>query len=456
MNPLITLAIVGPALAQPWEVHDPARPLPPRVDGAACVTTPPPSDAIVLFDGRSLDAWQTNGAGASWKIADGVAEVAGGSITTRESFGDVQLHLEWFVPESEAGDEGQDRGNSGVFLMSRYEIQVLESVGSTTYADGMAASIYGQYPPLVNPGLGIGKWQSYDIVFRAPRFEGDEVVSPAFVTVLHNGVLVQDDVAFQGPTLHMQRTSYEPHESKLPIMIQDHTDPIRFRNIWVRPLAARDGALSGWAPLFPEGGLGTTFEIVSRTNQNDARNMVEIDADEIRILHDWAETEAPYGYLLSKADYSSYDLEFDYMWGDRKFAPRLEQARDSGILLHVRDASDVWPRCIEYQVMEGDTGTCYKIGRSEAVAVRDGRPIDPSADRTGRAPRWDDHEVEGWNHCRVEVRGDRARFYLNAHLVNELTDFAAGGEKLDSGRIGFQIEAAEVTFRDVRIRPMKP
>jgi len=450
MKPLVpVIALAAHAAAQPWEVHDATRPLPPRVEDAACVTTPAPSDAVVLFDGTNLNAWHTNGNDATWKVAGGVAEVAGGSITTRDAFADIQLHLEWFVPDSEDGDQGQARGNSGVFLMGRYEVQILESAGSTTYADGMAASLYGQYPPLVNPGLGTGRWQSYDIVFHAPRFDGDDLVTPATVTVLHNGVLVQDHTAFQGPSRHKQRTSYEPHDPTGPITIQDHGDPIRFRNIWVRPLA--DDALAGWETLFPEGGLGTTFEIVSRTNASDAERMVEIEGGEIRILYDWNETEAPYGYLLSNASYSSYDLELEYRWGERKFAPRLDQPRDSGLLLHVRDDSQVWPRCIEYQVMENDTGTCYKIGRTEAVTMRDGEPVD--SDPTARAPRWENHEVDAWNHCRVEVRGDGARYFLNGHLVNEFTGFRAGGEPLDSGRIGLQIEAAEVTFRNVRIRP---
>lgn len=455
MRFMIVAVLTSPALAQPWDVHDLTRPLPPRVEGASCVTTPPPSDAIVLFDGHSLDAWRTGNGDAAWRIENGEAVVQGGGITTRESFGDVQLHVEWMAPASEAGDEGQGRGNSGIFFMERYEIQVLESVGSTTYADGMAASIYGQTPPLVNPGAGVGQWQSYDIIFRAPRFDGDELVSPATATVLHNGVLVQDATVFQGPTRHKQRTRYVAHAPTGPISIQDHGDPMRFRNIWVRPLGDAAVAASGWESLFPAGGHGATFEIVSRTSQEDAARMVEIVGDEIRILYDWPDGEAPYGYLLSKASYSSYDLEFEYRWGERRFAPRLDKAMDSGILLHVRDASEVWPRCIEYQVMEGDTGTCYKIGRTEATVVRDGRAVE--GDRAAHVPRWGDHEVEGWNRCRIEVRGDRASYYLNDVLVNDLVDFTTGGEGggevLDSGRIGVQIEAAEVTFKNMRIRP---
>ncbi|MDF1799161.1 MAG: DUF1080 domain-containing protein [Planctomycetota bacterium] len=237
-----------------WEVHDMERPWPERVEGARAVTTPPPADAIVLMgmpgaadsdrapaQPKGLGMWQHgDGRAAEWqRLDDGSFQVKAGSgdIQTRASFGDVQLHLEWFCPESEAENEGQGRGNSGLFLQSQYEIQVLESVGSQTYADGMAASIYGQRPPLVNPGAGIGAWNSYDVVYRAPRFDDEgALLKPATVTVLHNGVLVQDHVAFEGPTRHHARTQYEAHAPKLPLRLQDHGDPVRFRNMWLREL----------------------------------------------------------------------------------------------------------------------------------------------------------------------------------------------------------------------------
>lgn len=240
------LATPGLARAQEpgeWPVHALDRPQPPVVDpGPFAVSTPPPSDAVVLFDGTSLDAWRAAGEPdqpAPWRAENGYFEVVPGSggIATTQAFGDVQLHLEWMAP-SPPTSEGQDRGNSGVFLMSRYEVQVLDSYESTTYADGQAASVYGQHPPLVNANRPPGEWQSYDIVFRAPRFDANgEVEQPARVTVFHNGVLVQDDFSIQGATAHQQRASYTQHEDRLPLMLQDHGAPVRFRNIWVRDLA---------------------------------------------------------------------------------------------------------------------------------------------------------------------------------------------------------------------------
>ncbi|MEZ5975381.1 MAG: DUF1080 domain-containing protein, partial [Planctomycetota bacterium] len=157
-----------------WPVHDPERPFPPVIEGAQAVSIAPPADAVVLFDGSNLDHWRSgDGSPAPWKIegTDLVVEPGTGILQTAEGYGDVQLHIEWMVPESMADKQGQSRGNSGVFFMGQYEVQVLESRGSTTYADGMAAALYGQHPPTHNVGAGIGQWNSYDIFFQAPRFD---------------------------------------------------------------------------------------------------------------------------------------------------------------------------------------------------------------------------------------------------------------------------------------------
>ena len=217
-----------------WRVHDIDRPLPRVVTPG--VQAAPPSDALVLFDGTSLKAWKCGDKDAGWKIENGYMEVNGsGSIETRESFGDCQLHLEWCAP-AKVEEASQGRGNSGVFLMSRYEVQVLDSFENRTYADGQAAALYGQEPPLVNACRKPGEWQTYDIAFRAPRFEGDKLVSPGVVTVLHNGVLVQNAVPFLGSTVHRALAQYSPHPAEAPLQLQDHGNPVRYRNVWIRKL----------------------------------------------------------------------------------------------------------------------------------------------------------------------------------------------------------------------------
>jgi hypothetical protein len=245
-----TLLLVAavPALLQAqggeWKIHSLERPRPLVVHPGGAAVVPPPADAVVLFDGRDLGAWRSSRDSVSpapWRIVGDAMEVAPGSggILTAQGFGDVQLHVEWMTPDP-AGTDGQDRGNSGIFLMGRYEVQVLDSWENTTYADGQAAALYGQYPPLVNASLPPGTWQSYDIIFRRPRFDaGGRVAAPARVTVLHNGVLVHQHVALTGPTTHMVRTGYTAHADRLPIALQDHGSPVRFRNIWVRQLADR-------------------------------------------------------------------------------------------------------------------------------------------------------------------------------------------------------------------------
>lgn len=225
---------------QEWPVHSRERPKPRVVDpGTAALPVPPPKDAVVLFDGSNLSKWiQKDGKAPGWIVRNGYFEVrpGAGDLQTRDSFGDVELHVEWATPDPPKG-AGQDRGNSGVYLMSKYEVQVLDSYQNETYADGQAGALYGQFPPLVNASRPPGEWQSYDIVFRGPRFNSSgRLLRPAAITVRHNGVLVQDNVTLTGPTAHYARPHYEVHPDKLPIILQDHSHPVRFRNIWLREL----------------------------------------------------------------------------------------------------------------------------------------------------------------------------------------------------------------------------
>lgn len=238
--------VTASSSAPDWRQHDLTRPQPPRVEPASGPAgAAPPSDAVVLIgpDGSGLDAWESQGGGsAPWTVEDGALVVAPGTggIQTTEDFGDVQLHVEW-MPADEAEKDGQDRSNSGVFFIdNRYEVQILDSWDNPTYADGRAAAIYGQFPPLADATRPPGEWQSYDIFFRRPRFGDDgAVLEPARLTVLHNGVLVQNNEELPGMTMWLETIPYEAHPEAGPIGLQDHGSPVRFRNLWVRRLPER-------------------------------------------------------------------------------------------------------------------------------------------------------------------------------------------------------------------------
>ncbi len=212
------------------------KPVPSKVDPGEM--TGPPSDAIVLFNGSDLSNWEaTKGGDAPWKIEDDAMTVVpkSGAIKTKDEFGSMQLHIEWRTP-AEVKGSGQGRGNSGIFFMGKYELQVLDSYENETYHNGQASSIYKQHIPLVNASRKPGAWQTYDVIFTAPVFgETGRVLHPAYITVLHNGVLVQNHVAIWGPTQFRGLPSYSKH-GKGPIILQDHNNPVSFRNIWLREL----------------------------------------------------------------------------------------------------------------------------------------------------------------------------------------------------------------------------
>lgn len=241
------LGVSGSAFAAPdpaWLGHDRDRPLPAVVTPGTFSSQEqpgqPPSDATVLFDGKDLSAWVAmDGSPTKWVAHDGALECVPGSgyVRTLQSFGDCQLHVEWAAPTPAQG-QSQGRGNSGLFFgFGRYEVQVLDSYQNKTYADGSAASLYGQYPPLVNASLPPGKWQVYDVIWTAPRFDDEgNLLSKARVTVFHNGVLVQNNAELTGPTGWIGRIPYKAHPERTPIAFQDHGNPVRYRNVWVREL----------------------------------------------------------------------------------------------------------------------------------------------------------------------------------------------------------------------------
>jgi hypothetical protein len=223
-----------------WKSHDMSRPRPQVMEGLPqTLPAPAPPNATVLFDGKDLSQWTNmKNEPAAWKVENGYMEIIPGTggIQTKKGFGDVYLHVEWASPNPPK-DTSQDRGNSGIFLMGQYELQVLDSYHADTYADGQAGALYGQVPPRFNVCKPPGEWQAYDIFFRRPRFADDSsVITPASITVLHNGILIQDNEKYFGPTSWLKFLPYTKHADQLPLMLQEHHCAVRFRNIWALPL----------------------------------------------------------------------------------------------------------------------------------------------------------------------------------------------------------------------------
>jgi hypothetical protein len=250
---------IGPQ--QPWSnyrVHDMTRPKPPVVESAPAPAEPvkPPSDAIVLFDGKDLSKWEADAKGGgepTWKVEDGVLTVSGkGGIRTKESFGDAQLHIEWATPTPPKGTS-QGRGNSGIFMMGLYETQVLDNYKADTYADGQAGSVYGQYPPLVNVCRPPGEWQTYDLIFKKATYKDGKLDRPARITTIQNGVVVQADTEYFGPTIHLKVAKYpeKPLPDAAPLSLQNHGNPVRYRNIWIRPLDKLEAFQKGQGAPMP-------------------------------------------------------------------------------------------------------------------------------------------------------------------------------------------------------------
>ena len=231
---VVCLALISSvSLADEWKSGIPWEEPTVVAPGPVCG---PPADAIALFDGENLTEHWNNA--EKWVLEDGVATSSGSGIQTKQGFGSCQLHLEFRMPEDDNGT-GQGRGNSGVYFMGRYEVQILDSYENETYYDGQCGSIYKQSPPLVNANRKPGEWQTYDIIFTAPEFAKDTLVSPAYLTVLHNGVLVQNHFELLGGTFWDQSPTYEPHASQAPLNLQFHGDKVAYRNIWIRPLSPR-------------------------------------------------------------------------------------------------------------------------------------------------------------------------------------------------------------------------
>ncbi|MDF1838418.1 MAG: DUF1080 domain-containing protein, partial [Planctomycetota bacterium] len=352
----IASALFAGPQEQEWGVHDMERPLPPRVEGAKALELPAPEGATVLFDGKNLDLWQHHdGSAPKWQVKDGYFEVKGGSgdLRTKKAFGDVHLHLEWRVPKSEEGKTGQAFGNSGVFLMNTYEIQVLETSTNRTYADGMAGAMYGQYPPMVNAGAGPGEWNSYDIYFQSPRFENGQVNRPAWVTVFHNGYVIHEGRRYLGATTHKRRASYSSHGNALPLRLQDHGDPVQFRNIWVRPLP---WSIDNWGqPHYVDNGMPSEVLVKEQSRFNDIAGDLRKHVERITAIHPRPDGAHPSGMQMASSCIASELTSMGYEVHSQTFLAEGRPYRN----LIVRIGSDKGPLTVigaHYDVCDSSPG----------------------------------------------------------------------------------------------------
>jgi len=320
----------------PWAIHDRNRPQPkvvaPGTFSSAQQPGQPPADAVVLFDGTDLSKWESTKEGnppARWLVKDGYMEVTQtGDIRTKEKFGDCQLHVEWAAPKRVEG-ESQGRGNSGIFLMGLVEIQVLDSYNNVTYADGHAASVYGQYPPLVNALRPPGEFQVYDIVFRRPIYRDGQVLDPGYVTVFVNGVLAQDHAVLEGPSGHMGRTKPRPFPDTGPLELQDHGNPVRYRNIWYRPLPpnAVEGGTDG--PLTTEATMAKRKEIAAtiRQDADHLKNAANPLPEMLRLMESLAYEKDEPTFQKVEQMASQYVAGLKQLPAD-KLAPKKDEAKN--------------------------------------------------------------------------------------------------------------------------------
>jgi hypothetical protein len=400
-------------------------------------TSEAPSDAILLFDGSNLDEWTNEKGGqAGWDLRNGILTIkpGSGSIKTKRSFADCQLHVEWRSPSKIEG-EGQGRGNSGIYLQGRYEVQVLDSYNNPTYSNGQAGSIYKQHIPLVNASRKPGEWQTYDIIYAAPRFNIDSTVKkPAYITVLHNGVVVQNHSEIKGATTYVGQPQYIKHAFKFPLMLQEHGNPVSYRNIWIREINITrlfNGTnMKGWY---------TYLDSLGKDND---------PSHNFSIINNLLHIEGKYfGYISTERSYADYYLRVAFKWGVKKYPPRENGKRDSGILYHFGDTEKdvVWPKSIECQVQEGDCGDYWCVG----TTINSPNKYETAwgMKHIFRTENFENPTGE-WNVMEIICSGDQSEHYVNGHLVN-----CGKNASVSNGKILLQSEGAEVYYQSVEIMP---
>ncbi|MDW5290297.1 DUF1080 domain-containing protein [Formosa sp. PL04] len=383
-------------------------------------------------------------------------------LETKASFGDMELHIEFLLPEG---------SNSGIYFQSRYEIQVFDSYGKEDLEYSDCGAIYQRWdeskpknekgyegiPPRVNATLPLGEWQTYDIIFRAPRFDenGNKIKNAMFEKVILNGTVIHENKEVTGAT----REGIESEEVALaPLRLQGDHGRVAYKNILIRTLDdIRVSKKGEWVDLFvnsEKSGPNYDFIVHGDATVEEANAMFEYKDQELKAMYKWTETAAPYGVAVTKKEYSTYDLKFEFKWGERRFAPRLDEIRDAGLLYHCQVGTYAWPPSLEYQIQEGDTGDLWNILGCHSDVLKEGEIIKIENHDYSRSKKWTNVEKPAWNQVLVEVRGDSAKYYLNGVLINEITNATYGGLDLSSGFIALQAEYAEVIYRHIKVKEL--
>ncbi|MHA7944815.1 3-keto-disaccharide hydrolase [Formosa sp. 3Alg 14/1] len=379
-------------------------------------------------------------------------------LESKEAFGDIELHLEFLLPEG---------SNSGIYFQSRYEIQIFDSYGKENIDFSDCGGIYQRWDeskpkkqkgyegitPRVNATKSLGEWQTCDIIFRAPKFDanGKKVKNAMFEKVVLNGVIIHENKEVTGAT----REGLAGVEvAKAPLRLQGDHGRVAFRNIRIRDLEnTRATKLNIWVDVFENTEKGPNYDFVVQgdATEDEAKNMFEYSNGELKAMDKWTASTAPYGVAITKKRYSSYDLKFEFKWGERRFEPRLNEIRDAGLLYHCQAGTYAWPPSLEYQIQEGDCGDLWSILGVSCDVLRDGEILVLKKADYSRSKKFVDKEKSGWNKVLLKVRGDSAQYYLNGVLVNEIINSNYAGVSINSGFIALQAEYSELIYRNIKI-----
>lgn len=387
--------------------------------------------------------------------ADGKAKY----LVSKKEYEDIEFHVEFMIPQG---------SNSGIYFQCRYELQILDSWGvpDLTYYDcgGIqhrwdenkkeGEKGYDGFAPMVNACKAPGVWQSLDIVFRAPKFssKGEKIKNARFDKVILNGIVVQENIELIGPT---RGALSEEEVAKAPFRLQGGHGPVAFRNIRVRDLEHTSKSKPNkWVNLFENKKSGPNYDFVVHgdATAEEANTMFEYEGQQLKAMYKWQKTAAPYGMAVTKKVYNSYDLKLEFKWGERRFEPRLDLVRDAGLLYHCQVGNYAWPPSLEYQIQEGDCGDLWCILGGHCDVLKGGKTSTIEKRDYTSSIKFIDAEKPGWNKVLIEVRGDKAKYYLNGVLVNEITNATYGGLTCKSGFIGLQAEYAELIYRKIKIK----